>query len=289
MIRNTNDGTANAPRLKIYLNTGNLMELPENSTGPHGSELEVLGAVKAAGYEGLQGADPALCRKLGLQTATSGRVNEPGELEPLVETWKDQQNVCATLHIGWGMESDQQIDALLEEVLNISAQYDFPLYVETHRATISQDMWRTVQWVNRYPEIRINADFSHWYTGQEMTYGDIDAKFDFCDPVFERARFMHGRIGSSGCMQVDLGDGSDGVHLVHFREMWKRCFAGFLKSAQPGDFMVFAPELLPSSINYARSFPDASGQLQEECDRWIQAEVITRVARECWVSAGGSL
>lgn len=287
MIRNMQDGSGQAPQLKAYLNLGNLNELPVWSKAPRGSEREVLTAIREAGYVGVQGENPALAQELGLETAASGRINLPGELEPLVETWKAQGNVCATLHVGWGMEDDATIDTLLEEILSLSAQYDLPLYIETHRATITQDLWRTVQWVKRYPDVRINGDFSHWYTGLEMTYGDIDEKFEFCRPVFERVRFMHGRIGSSGCMQVDLGDGTEGVHMTHFRQMWQMCFEGFLASAQPGDFIALAPELLPSSINYARSFPNAEGQLEEESDRWEQAQVINRVARECWNAAGG--
>lgn len=29
---------------------------------------------------------------------------------------------------------------------------------------------------------------------------------DFIQPVFDRLRFMHGRIGNPGCIQVDVGD-----------------------------------------------------------------------------------
>ena len=56
-------------------------------------------------------------------------------------------------------------------------------------------------------EIRFNGDFSHYYTGQEMVYGDIEAKWTFMQPIFDRVRFIHARIGSPGCMQVDIGDG----------------------------------------------------------------------------------
>ncbi len=146
-----------------------------------------------------------------------------------------------------------------------------PLYIETHRATITQDIWRTVEMTKRHPEIHFNGDFSHWYTGLEMPYGDITAKFDFCEPVFERVRFFHGRIGDPSCMQVDVGDGTGLTYVDHFREMWTRSCIGFLRSAKPGDYISFAPELLHPSIYYGRLMPDGKGGFTEYSDRWQQA------------------
>jgi len=170
-------------------------------------------------------------------------------------------------------------------VLSASERHDIPFYVETHRATITQDMWRTVQWVTKFPELRFNGDFSHWYTGQEMWNGGIERKWEFLAPVFERVRFLHGRIGTAGAIQVDVGDGGNGVHVDHFREMWTRAFAGFLKSATPGDYIVFSPELLEPAIWYARTITDADGTEREECDRWEQSRVLTRIAQECFDAA----
>jgi hypothetical protein len=111
-------------------------------------------------------------------------------------------------------------------------------------------------------------------------------------PIFDRVRFMHGRIGSPGCMQVDVGDGRQvpQVHgpsnfMEHFREMWTRAMAGFLKSAKPGDYLVFAPEILAPHIYYGRKFPGPDGALREESDRYAQALVYAGIARECFAAA----
>jgi len=124
-------------------------------------------------------------------------------------------------------------------------KHQFPIFVETHRATMTQDIYRTVKWVERNPEIRFNGDFSHYYTGHEMIYGDFEKKLDFLAPVLERVRFIHGRIGDSCCMQIEVTD-LEATHVKHFREFWIRSFVGFLKTARPGDYFCFAPELLAS-------------------------------------------
>ena len=81
---------------------------------------------------------------------------------------------------------------LIESILEASITCEFPLYVETHRATIFQDMWRTVEFVRQFPEMRFNGDFSHWYTGQEMVYGGFEKKFEV-HPAGARTRALHSR------------------------------------------------------------------------------------------------
>ena len=186
---------------------------------------------------------------------------------------------CLTLHIGWGLEDDEEGGRLIRAVLDASQKYAIPLYPETHRATLFQDMWRTVRFANRFPALRFNGDFSHWYTGLEMVYGGFETKFKFIRPVLERVRFLHGRIGNPGCMQVDVGDG-DRPYVEHFRRLWTACFSGFLKTASEGASICFAAELLAPAIYYARTFNG-----REESDRWQQSLVLCRIARECFRTA----
>jgi hypothetical protein len=104
---------------------------------------------------------------------------------------------------------------------------------------------------------------------------------------------MHGRIGTSGCIQVDVGDGhSEGQpHVDHFRAMWTRAAAGFIAGAAndavppPHLELGFAPELLPNEFGYAIKVPNADGVLEELGDRWQQAVVLTDIAQQCFSAA----
>jgi hypothetical protein len=286
MIRNTNDGTTNPPRMRLDINGANVFGLPGYSSIPTGDDRTVLQAVKAAGFEGIQtGSKVQVAREVGLRVTGSGRINSPYDARTQAREARAAEYDCYTVHVGWGIEDDDEVYRLVEEVLRASEEHDIPIYIETHRATITDDIWRTVQLVKKFPEIRFNSDFSHWYTGHEMVYGDIQAKWQFMQPVFERVRFIHARIGNPGCIQVDIGDGTNQTYVDHFREMWTRCFTGFLKGAGPGDCICFTPELLGSSIYYARKFKGASGELVEESDRWQQARLLGRIGRQCWEEA----
>jgi sugar phosphate isomerase/epimerase len=294
MIRNTNDGRGRAPALRCYLNLMSLEDLPPASAAPAARETGPLfEAIAAAGYQGVQLIDAAtpeqlaVCSSLGLGKVSLGRVNQPSEAAPLAARFRDEGAECATLHVGWGTEDDAEAARLIGAILSASAKYDVPLYLETHRATILQDMWRTVQFVKAFPEMRFNGDFSHWYTGQEMVYGGVENRIAFIQPVLERVRFIHGRIGNPGSMQVDIGDGDVAAHpyVGHFKAMWTASFAGFLKSASSGDYFLFAPELLSPRIYYARLLHASDDGVVEECDRWQQSLVLSRIARECFAEA----
>lgn len=279
---NTRDEQNLPPRVKYFLSLGNVAELPDFSIGPKGDAEKILMEIKKAGYDGVQGGDPALVRKCGLELAAGGRVNLPGEALPAAKKARDEGAVCQTLHVGWGLESDDEMNRLAEDILTASEKSGLPLYVETHRATMIQDLWRTVELVKRFPELRFNGDFSHWYTGLEMVYGGFEKKLQFIKPVLERTRFIHGRIGDPGSMQVKV-EGNEGESFVkHFKSLWKESFSGFLASAKSGDFMIFCPELLWPKNFYARLFPSPGGGFAEETDRWKEALLYLKIAGQCF-------
>jgi sugar phosphate isomerase/epimerase len=247
-----------------------------------------LHSIREAGYDGVQFIHPIAhalkdeAVRLGLGVCGSGRVNTPAEAAPLAEEARRAGLECLTLHVGWGMEDDDEAAALISAVLEASAKYAIPLYPETHRATIFQDPWRTLQFLKRFPSLEFNGDFSHWYTGTEMVYGGFENKLEFIRPVLRRIGFIHGRIGNPGCMQVNIGDGStdEQAYVAHFRALWTEAFAGFLARRPESDSICFAPELLASSIYYARMFEG-----REESNRWEQSLVLVRIARECFEEA----
>lgn len=279
------DGSNSTPRLRSDLNLGVFWDLPSWSKGPHGDEASRFRAVAAAGYAGVQCNNPALARANGMGCTNPGRFDSPGEIDVKVESWKREGYEAASVHVGTGLEDDSLLDAYAIAIIAAVHRHQFPLFVETHRATITQDIWRTVQLAKRHPDLRFNADFSHWYTGLEMSYGDMDAKMDFIEPIISRVGFMHGRIGTSGCIQVRLDDPRVAGAITTYRELWTRSMLGFMRAAAPGEFLPFNPELLPSCINYAREVIGPDGQPREECDRWEESLCMSAMARECWAEA----
>lgn len=256
-------------RQRIVRHYANMLALDQPDDEAFAAVAERL---VAAGYEGVQFIAPltagqdAICRAHGLGRCAAARVNLPAEAAPLAERCAGEGMECVTLHLGWGREDDAEAWALLEAVLEASTRWRIPLLIETHRATILQDMWRTVGFVRRYPELRFNGDFSHWYTGQEMVYSGFADNLAFLQPVVERVRLIHGRIGNPGHIQVDLPlDDTTGLPYVQdFLTMWRAC----LDAAPMDEPFWFVPELLSADIYYAPTVGS---------DRWGQMLLLRRL------------
>jgi hypothetical protein len=292
--RFANDGSSDSPKLGVYLNLDTLVDLGAGMVWPGLDGLPRWQRLLEDGFEGVQltsDAPPvlgALLPHCGLD-----RINTPMEADAVAAKHAARGDFCITVHVGWGLEDEDEVCRLVEATLNASARHRLPIFIETHRATITQDLWRTVQMTKKFPEVRFNGDFSHYYCGQELVYGDWASKLAFMEPIFARTGFLHGRIASPGCMQVPIvaldsrPTQAHGVinYLDHFRELWTRAMRGFLSSAQAGDVLVFAPELLAGTHYYARMFPDANGQLIEESDRYAQALLLKELAGACFEDA----
>ena len=277
--------------LRFYMNLMAFDSFPRKSGVRHVSFERDLETLSAAGFQGVQFAEPAsapdlaFCRKFGMGIAGSGRVNNPSETGALAERLAGDGYECATLHVGWGLEDDNEANVLIESVLSASDRCRIPLYIETHRATICQDMWRTVQFVKRFPKLRFNGDFSHWYAGQEMVYGGFAKKLAFIQPVLERVGFLHGRIANPGCIQVGIESKEEEQpeYVDHFRQMWTASMRAFLRRDNGFGSLCFTPELLASPIYYARTLNGV-----EESDRWQQSLLLNEIARQCFKCAQAS-
>ena len=246
-------------------------------------------AVAQAGYGGFQGGDPELCSQFKLTLLGSGLLEHPAEADALAAVWKARGAAVVTCIAGFGMESDTEIDAYAAAICQATADHQISLLLETHRASITQDAWRTVQLSRRFPKLPFNLDLSHWFTGQEMAYGDLDTRLAFLEPVLAHTSFIHGRIGDRCCMQVPLAEVSE-VVLSTFRRVWTKVMRGFLSSPhEAGTELWFCPELLGPTYNYARQFRDNAGELREETDRWQEAQALVAIAHDCFVSARLSL
>jgi hypothetical protein len=299
-IDRCNDGTSRAPRLRLDINLGTIAELPVGSKGWRASHAEQLAMLRADGHEAVQIWEPTTdavqaAREAGLAVTGICRALTPLEVDAIVRQQRALGCEITTLHVGHSFETDTQMDALAAAVLEASARYAHPVYIETHRGTMTQDMRRTLDLIERWPTLRFNADLSHWYTGHELTYGgEFFDRIARLTPVFDRVRFLHARVGNPGCIQTGLDDPGD--YMAHFREMWTRCFTGFLRGAGPGDFLSFNAELLPQKmgsganpfwLHYAQPRTGLAGDTLggEPSDRYDDARRLWAIAGECFLAA----
>jgi len=296
-----NDGTDRTPYLRKDMNLGTMMNLGPDSKAPayeFTDPMPALSFLKDNGYEAVQCYEPNSPKAAGLKFTGMGSTHDPDALDQIAADQKAAGYECTTLHCGTGFESDDEMARFADALLTAAQKHKHPLYIETHRATMTQDIKRTLDLVEKFPELRFNADLSHWYTGHELNNANFERGFAMMEPVLERVRFIHGRIGNSGSLQVDFRMDDPFEFIDHFRRMWTRCFEGFLREAKPGDYLPFNPEILPHSftflnpplpVNYARLVRQEDGSFAEEGDRWQQAELYQQFADDCFAAAQQNL
>jgi sugar phosphate isomerase/epimerase len=274
------------PRLLTGLSFVTIADLPSWSSGPKGDTAQIYAALDEAGYEGIQTLEPATACGAGLIPFGIARViDDLDQLRAVARHWRDQGCACTTVQLGTGLEEDDDLCRLAEGMLHIAEQERHPLHLETHRATMTQDIRRTLGLIERFPELTFNGDFAHWYIGHELPYGDIEAKLVAMRPVFERIRFLHLRVSSGAFGQLTASDPAEAQHLAIFRRMWTESIGGFLLTARSGDYLPALCELLPARTFYPKMVTGPDGSPREESDRWTETAFLTEQTRVCFDAA----
>jgi hypothetical protein len=275
-------------RLLVYANEWAMRELPKDAERWWSRE-EIFDEVVRAGFEGMQApVDWAeAVRAAGLRFCAAGRANTPAEVHAMAARARDCGAEFVTFHLGWGDESDAQMDALAASTLAATVKYGVPLWPETHRATCLQDVWRTLRLLERFPELRLNLDLSHYYCSHETAYRGFESNAALWRPILDRGACFHGRVASSQVMQIPICDGAYRADLANFKHLWKQAMTFWWQQARADDELVFIPELGPPSSGYALTVPAPGGKRTELADRWAEMQQLAEMARDlfAWCAA----
>lgn len=175
-----------------------------------------------------------------------------------------------------GEEALQLLSGLIEEANEVQ----FPLFIETHRGRITQDLLRTVDYVEQIPDLRLTIDLSHYVLAGEMTKPDDQAEHYF-NQLLKRTSSIHGRISNGEQIQVDIGPKGEHPMLEKYIKWWTSGMSYWLEQANPGQIMPFVCELGP--VPYAITRKNYTAPPQEEIsDRWQQGLRLKRIAEQTW-------
>ena len=280
-----NDGSAGAPRLRMQYSSWALTNLPRE--GPPWSLVESLDKIAAAGFSGFetccrseQEADEVagMLRDRGLGIGYVAFASLADELLPVIELAHRMRADYVTVQVRGSMKASPEIAELLGEMYELVNDAGLPLFIETHRGMVTQDLRRTIKVVNRLKKLRFTGDFSHYIVAGRLAGKWDDDVWEHLQVIASRCGNWHGRIGSGHQVQNDIGDGS-GEAAQQFKKLWSMGMTAWLKKSRPGDVLPFLCELgaPPYSIT------DLSGR--EISDRWEQSLIIKRLAEEAWADA----
>ena len=186
-----NDGSNDAPKLRIWLNLDNLADLRPGSLWPAGLETRPPSAMPASrpmASKACRSPTPAPHQVTCCHTAGLDRISVPDDADPVFAKHVDRGDLCLTVHAGWGWEDDLKAGRLVEAVLNASQRHQLPVFVETHRATLTHGRIAS----SGCMQAGIDTD---WNARPALAYGHADYLTHFRD-LWTRA--MRGFLQSAG-------------------------------------------------------------------------------------------
>lgn len=280
-----NDGSNNAPRLRIQHSLWSLGKLPMNAE-TEWTLAEKFAKAKGAGFEAVEcwltdeteQEHKAELDKAGIRLVLGHRPFSVAEV---------QKTVDRAIRLGADFVFAQPADAftdaqavatLCREGRKIANDAGLAFFVETHRNNFTENIPQTLQLIDLVPDIRITGDLSHFVVVGEFYGWAEERAIDRMMPILERVSHLHGRISNGEQVQVDVGDGTN-MTAQFFVQLWSTAMKSWLKGAGEGDVFPFTSELGPP--RYAITTPDG----KEFSDRWEQSLVMKSLAEQAWAIA----
>ena len=160
--------------------------------------------------------------------------------------------------------------------LAIGAEEGLPLQFETHRDSITNDLFSTLQLLDAVPAMELSADLSHYVVDRELSL-PVPAKTQaMFEQVMARAGSFQGRVATGQHIQVPLDFPQHRPWVALFEGWWKSGFASWRARHSPDEDLIFLCELGPTE--YAISGADGL----ELSDRWAEALQLRALAKAAW-------
>ncbi|MBN8460616.1 MAG: sugar phosphate isomerase/epimerase [Verrucomicrobia bacterium] len=256
------------------------LELIRHTWGTSGTWEELFPAFKSAGYDGVETPPPETADRsriadllaqhgltLILQIASRGRTVE----EHLDTFERNLHAACAcgprfvNAHSGRDAWSEGEAERFFARVLELEAACGIPVVHETHRGRILYNPWVTARMLERFPELKLCCDFSHWVCVSESL---LDDQQDIIRLAAGRCHHLHARVGHEQGPQVSDPAAPEYATQLAAHEAWWQ----MVWDAQRGrgdTVSTLVPEFGPPP--YAPTHPGTNTPLRdvaEVCD-WM--------------------
>jgi sugar phosphate isomerase/epimerase len=171
------------------------------------------------------------------------------EFKTKVEQARALEPLQLTVHAGkdwWSWERQKEFFA---QALEVERRTGLIINHETHRGRPMFTPAATARLLREFPELRINADFSHFCNVCESLLEDQQEDLNLC---IARARHVHGRVGHEEGPQVNDPRAPEWARQLAAHEAW---WSAIIRARRQtgAAFFTFNPEFGPP--NYMPTLP----------------------------------
>jgi hypothetical protein len=167
---------------------------------------------------------------------------------------------------------------VLFRLMEMAEAAGIEMHLETHRNSLSNDMFAMLQLLDSVPDLLVSADLSHYVVGREFYLPLPDTTEAQIHRILDRAESFQGRIATNQQIQVPVDFPQHKPWLDLFLGWWETGFRLWRRHRdhRPGRVLNFLCELGPAEY----AITDAQGW--ELSDRWTDALSLRDHARAIW-------
>lgn len=253
--------------------------------------------VLVAGYQGIEINLPTQIETFTvpfLRILNDVRSNDPGFLfipqqltsprgmpvSELIERMKQKFTELASLspsfinsHTGKDYYTFDDNCRIIEATLTISQQTGVRILHETHRGRFSFHAASLIPYLERFPELELVGDFSHFCTVSESLLQDQVA---IIDRIIPHVHHLHARIGHEQGPQVNDPQAPEWAkHQETFTQWWKQIIHTRKESGTAG--FSITPEFGPAPYMPAEPFTQQPLSIQWDNNRYMRDQLIQQL------------
>lgn len=154
------------------------------------------------------------------------------------------------------------------------------MHLETHRDRMTTDLFFTLRLLDRFPDLRLTGDLSHYVVGREFAWPVSDENHRLMRRIIDNCWGFHGRVASREQIQVQLPMDGAFAHQQDWLDLfigwWEYGFRAWRRRAPKDAVLTFLCELGPRE--YAMTGADG----YELSDRWEESQRLMQLVRELW-------
>jgi len=162
-------------------------------------------------------------------------------LRQQMEIARDFGAIFTNSHSGYDGWSPKEKEQFFGEALQIEKHFGITIAHETHRRRIFYNPWDTRDYLEKFPELKVTADLSHFFC---VLSNDLYGEMDVVQKIAKHTVYTHARVGYDNGPQVnDPRDPANErwveCHEKCWEEIWKS------QSDRKVDYTYMAPEFGP--------------------------------------------